>query len=71
MTPTNINSLQWHQALGYSRQACARFFRDGRKPADALIAFGVGARAGEELDWAKAVDVIAEALCSSPQRRAA
>lgn len=28
----HINPVQWHQAVGYARQACARFFRDGSTP---------------------------------------
>ncbi len=34
MFPRHINSVQWEQALGYARQACARIFRDGGSPAD-------------------------------------
>lgn len=59
---------QWHQAIGVARQACARIFRDGGRPADAVRAFGLGAEAG---DWAKAVAIIAQSLCETPMRRAA
>jgi len=70
MIPDHINPLQWHQALGVARQACARIFRDGGTPADAMKAFG--APASEiAVDWAKAVDQIAERLCATPLRRAA
>ena len=66
---------QWHQAIGIARQACARVFRDGGSPADALGLFGLGrgVRDGGALapDWSKAVSEIAELLCSSPLRRAA
>jgi hypothetical protein len=72
MTPADhINPLQWHQALGIARQSCARFFRDGGKPADALMAFGLPADAVPAADWSKAVEAIAEALCAVPVRRAA
>lgn len=36
MSPHNVNPLQWHQAIGIARQTCARVFRDGGTPADAL-----------------------------------
>jgi hypothetical protein len=72
MTPQHVNPLQWHQAVGVARQSCARFFRDGGSPADALAAFGVpvDARAAGG-DWGKAVDAIAEVLCALPAKRAA
>lgn len=70
MTPEHINPLQWHQALGVARQSCARFFRDGGVPADAMRAFGLKPLA-EHDDWSHAVEAIAEMLCAAPQRRAA
>jgi hypothetical protein len=59
---------QWHQAIGVARQACARIFRDGGRPADAVRAFGLSAEAD---DWARAVAIIAQSLCAAPLRRAA
>ena len=41
MSFNHVNPLQWHQAVGVARQSCARFFRDGGAPADALLAFGL------------------------------
>jgi hypothetical protein len=70
-TPEHINPLQWHQAIGFARQACARIFRDGGTPADALAAFRVTSSAGASADWSKAVEVIAETFCREPVRRAA
>jgi hypothetical protein len=67
--PAHVNPLQWHQATGYARQACARIFRDGGKPEDALKAFGIAER--EATDWSKAVELIAEALSAAPVRKAA
>jgi hypothetical protein len=66
----HINSVQWEQAIGYARQACARIFRDGGSPRAALGAFGLGAaETGNETgDWSAAVDRIALALCSRPAR---
>jgi hypothetical protein len=69
--PDNINPLKWHQAMGVARQSCARFFRDGARPADAMRAFGVGRDAAASADWAKAVEAIARGLCAQPERKAA
>ena len=71
MTPNHINSVQWTQAVGYSRQACARVFRDGGSPVDALTAFGVEADDTEHQDWSRAVDLIATSLCTRPLALAA
>jgi hypothetical protein len=68
--PPYINPLQWHQCRGFARQVCARIFRDGGAPADALLAFGLKT-AERDITWSKAVDRIAEALCASPMRQAA
>jgi hypothetical protein len=69
--PDHVNSIQWQNAQGIARQACARFFRDGRNPEDALKAFGVETIERSELDWSRAVDAIAQTLCMAQQRRAA
>ena len=69
MFPRHINSVQWEQAVGYARQACARIFRDGGSPATALEAFGL-TDAGSA-GWSTAVDRIAQALCAPQQRKAA
>ena len=67
--PAHINPVQWNQALGYARQACARIFRDGGSPADAISAFGLEAQ--NATDWSRAVELVAESLTRSPVRRAA
>ncbi len=66
--PDHINPIQWHQALAVSRQTCARVFRDGGLPTDALSAFGVMSdpAGGEDVTWEKAVDLIASELCAHP-----
>jgi hypothetical protein len=70
-TPHNVNPIEWQQNLGYARQACARIFRDGGKPADALKVFGLAPDAAV-LDWSVAVDRIAATLTApQSQRRAA
>ncbi len=67
MTPTHLNPVQWQQALGYSRQACARVFRDGGRPDDALKAFGLPTREEDpDSNWSRVVEQIADALCVSP-----
>ena len=71
MSFNHVNPLQWHQAVGVARQSCARFFRDGGAPADALLAFGLSADDRVAHDWGRAVEAIAELLCAAPTRRAA
>ncbi|HZT47974.1 MAG TPA: hypothetical protein VFA64_08355 [Hyphomicrobiaceae bacterium] len=70
MSPQHINPVQWHQAVGYARQVCARIFRDGGTPAEALSAFGV-AVPGPDAGWSLAVDRIAQSLCAPALRKAA
>ena len=69
MSPHHINSVQWQQAMGYARQACARIFRDGGSPTEACRAFGLNGESAA--DWSIAVDRIALALCAPPLRKAA
>ena len=73
MIPEYVNPLQWNEAMGVARQSCARVFRDGGAPIDALKAFGLDRRQGDAagLTWDKAVTEVAEALCAKPVRRAA
>jgi len=71
MSFNHINPLQWHQAMGVARASCARFFRDGGTPLDALRAFGLGADDRSAHDWSRAVEAIAESLCAAPMKRAA
>lgn len=71
MIPAHINPMQWHQAQGFARQTCARFFRDGLTPPEAAAAFGLAAGEHRDLDWERAVDLIAAAMCAEPMRRAA
>jgi hypothetical protein len=70
MTPDHINPIQWHQSFGVARQSCARFFRDGGTPADAMRAFGLKPETVHD-DWSHAVEAIAQRLCETPLRRAA
>ena len=70
MSPRYINPMQWQQAMGYARQACARIFRDGGSPTDAVRAFGLPA-ADPAAGWSTAVDRIAQSLCASGLRKAA
>lgn len=68
MFPRHINPVQYSQAIGYARSACARIFRDGGSPSDALVAFHVES---STQDWSTAVERIAQALCVSSLRKAA
>ncbi|MEO1207806.1 MAG: hypothetical protein AAFV45_15900 [Pseudomonadota bacterium] len=68
--PAHINPAQWAQALGFARQAGARVFRDGGSARDAVIAFGVTEHVAPG-DWDRAVNLIAEVMCSAPVARAA
>jgi hypothetical protein len=70
MTPNNVNPVQWQQSLGYARNVCARVFRDGGRPADAMAAFGLDP-AGASVDWAVVVERIATQISKAPQRKAA
>ena len=55
--PDHLSPIQWHQAIAVSRQECARIFRDGGTPGDALVAFGL--KADDAVNWERAVDQIA------------
>ncbi|MFA5951430.1 MAG: hypothetical protein WC807_14215 [Hyphomicrobium sp.] len=70
MIPDHVNPMQWHQAMGIARQSCARFFRDGGTPAEAMRAFGAPAEVAAA-DWTKAVEAIAHLLCVQPTMRRA
>ena len=70
MCPQNINPQQWQHSIGLARQVCARVFRDGGTPADAMRALDL-ADLEQTSDWARAVERIASALSVRPLRRAA
>jgi hypothetical protein len=67
--PDYLSPIQWHQAIAVSRQECARIFRDGGTPQDALVAFGL--RPEESANWERVVDLVAGELCAHPVQRAA
>lgn len=67
--PDHLNPIQWHQAVAVSRQECARIFRDGGAPQDALVAFGLSST--DVTSWERAVDLIATEICARPMKRAA
>jgi hypothetical protein len=61
--PRHVHPLRWRQAVNAARETCARFFCEGRSPADAVRAHGLtpsSATAG----WSHAVNVIAELHCA-------
>lgn len=67
--PDHVSPIQWHQAVAVSREQCARIFRDGGLPNDALAAFGLKRETGAT--WERVVDLIAAELCAHPIKRAA
>lgn len=71
MKPRHIHDIQWAEALTIARQNCARIFRDGGTPADALAAFGIFHASAATLDWSDGVEVIAAYLCRRPEKMAA
>ncbi len=62
---------EWHQAVGVARNVCARIFRDGGKPADAVKTFGIENHDDITMDWSRAVDLVAQAMCTQSMKRAA
>ena len=71
MKPHHVLPLEWSEAQGIARQACARIFRDGGRPIDALVMFGIPRNRGGSADWSNVVDRIAEHLCAMQAKRAA
>ncbi|MEE9589370.1 MAG: hypothetical protein V3V97_15265 [Hyphomicrobiaceae bacterium] len=67
MKPQHVNPAQWSNALGYARQSCARIFREGGSPTDAMTAFGLRSRERKGADWSRAVERIAMSLCAPGQ----
>lgn len=63
MKPSHINPAQWDNAVGYARQSCARIFRHGGTPVDAMSSFGLAGRGGDA-NWGNAVENIAMSLCA-------
>jgi hypothetical protein len=70
-TPVHVNALQWHHAQSIARQTCARMFRDGGQPADAVQSFNIALTETQQLDWGRAVELITESLCQLPLQQAA
>ena len=68
--PMNVNPVQWSQAIGYARQTCARIYRGGGAPVDAVRAFGLKPENIERSDWDRAIETIAWSLCSSAKAAA-
>jgi hypothetical protein len=69
LEPRHVHPIRWRQVMDVSREACARFFRDGRSPADAVRACGLPPSGAAT--WAHAVNVIAELHCAPTTSRAA
>jgi hypothetical protein len=69
--PAHSNSMQWHHAQSIARQSCARVFRDGGQPTDALREFDVDVFHTGKLGWGRAVELITDSLCQLPLKTAA
>jgi hypothetical protein len=69
--PAHSNSMQWHHAQSIARQTCARVFRDGGQPADALQEFDLKSSDVDKLGWGRTVELITESLCQLPLKIAA
>ena len=67
LEPRHVRPRQWRQAVDVARETCARFFRDGRSPADAMRAFGFAPSGAA--DWAQAVNLLAELHCATPDAK--
>jgi hypothetical protein len=67
LEPRHVRPQQWRQAVNVARETCARLFADGRSPADAVHAHGIAASG--RVDWAFAVNVIAEIHCAPAECR--
>ena len=63
MMKQHVDAAQMDYATGIARQVCARVFRDGGTPADAMEVFGI-AHVGVHAGWRDAVDTIARALAT-------
>jgi hypothetical protein len=66
MMMQHMDAAQMDHATGIARQVCARVFRDGGTPADAMEVFGI-AHVDVHAGWRDAVDTIARALAATPR----
>ena len=65
MMMQHMDAARMDYATGVARQVCARVFRDGGTPADAMEVFGI-AHVDVHAGWRDAVDTIARALATKP-----
>jgi hypothetical protein len=70
-SPAHSNSMQWHYTQSIARETCARVFREGGLPADALQEFDIKSSETSKLGWGRAVELITESLCQLPLKIAA
>jgi hypothetical protein len=70
-SPGHINALQWDHAQSIARQTCARIFREGGQPEDALQEFDLKSSQTSKLGWGRAVELITESMCQLPLKIAA
>jgi hypothetical protein len=60
-----MNPVQWNQALGLARRACADIFEKGGKPQDALTAFKLTQPVCDHAHWGHAITLIAFKICDT------
>jgi hypothetical protein len=63
--PSNINPVQWSQAVGLARQAAARVYRNGGAAREAAESIGVQLGPGQDLSWDRAIEMMAERICGA------
>jgi hypothetical protein len=61
----NVNPVQWTEAIGHARQTCARIYRGGGNPLEAMRFFGLSTKTVRVSDWDQAIERIAWSLCGA------
>ncbi len=59
--PRGCPPVQWEQAIGLARHTCAKVYRDGGSPAEAL--FSAGADNSADASWDTAIRALARQFC--------
>lgn len=56
---SNLNPVQWNQALGMARKLCSDIFQEGGSPKDAVQTFGPSEMGDDIQHWGHAINAIA------------
>jgi hypothetical protein len=65
---TQINPLQWTEAVGRAQNYCSAIVKRGGSPKDAVRSYGLFRLENEPADWEKAEQIIALAMCKPTSR---